>query len=185
MRFIALTSRIVGLIAASHLFLLTPTRTTGAFFVSTGPVRTQKCRSPGRLPGLLVAAQQRKPSEDVDLDDLRPPDLNLARDSILFGDNPSTKKNNSIRTFWQRTKSVLPKIITGAWNNNLGEENPVGALYNMVLVRLPVLLAFLVYVKNTVQGHPFVVDFGNGPFEPNPVVLMGLLYLLLGPVLVD
>jgi len=119
------------------------------------------------------------------LDNLRPPELNLSRESILFGENPSTKKNNSVLRLWRQMKATLPKIVTGAWNDNCGEDNPAGALYNLAFVRLPVIGAFLVYVKNNATGHPLIVDIGNGPFEMSPVAVIGVLVLMLGPVLVE
>lgn len=115
------------------------------------------------------------------MDDLEPPPINLKRGSILFDENPQTKRNNDILTFWKMTRTNLPKFVTGAWRDDTGDDNPVGALYNMAFVRLPIILAFIGYVKNYTDGHPLYVDFGNGPFEFAPIAGIALLLLMLGP----
>lgn len=83
--------------------------------------------------------------------------------------------------FWRQTKSILPQIVTGAWRNTTGEENPIGALYNLLFVRVPVLCASAVYVRNSLTGHPLVVDLGNGAFEMSPFAVFGVLFIILGP----
>uniref|UniRef100_A0A7S2SB67 Uncharacterized protein n=1 Tax=Eucampia antarctica TaxID=49252 RepID=A0A7S2SB67_9STRA len=120
-------------------------------------------------------------SIDSLLDDLEPPLINFGRGSILFGEKPQTKRNNSLLTLWKTTRNNLPKFVTGAWREDTGDDNPLGALYNMAFVRLPIILAFTGYVKNNMDGHPLYVDFGNGPFEFIPIAAAALLILMMGP----
>ena len=126
-------------------------------------------------------------SSDQDhlLDDLTPPTLNLARDSILFSDNPSTAKSSNLQALklWQSCKATLPPVITGAWPwrvaSSTADQNPIGALYNIAFVRLPVIAVAVIYVKNVLQGHPLIMDIGDGPFEMSPVVVLTILALIL------
>mmetsp|Transcript_32383 Transcript_32383/g.64176 ORF Transcript_32383/g.64176 Transcript_32383/m.64176 type:complete len:188 (+) Transcript_32383:43-606(+) len=121
--------------------------------------------------------------DDMFLDDLTPPQLDFARDSILFGEKPSTKKNNGVLMLWKGTKSILPKVVTGAWKDSVGEENPVGALYNVAFVRIPVILAFAVYLRNELEGRPLLVDLGYGQLAMSPLVIVGFMVIFLGPIL--
>eukprot|EP00593_Proboscia_inermis_P006064 CAMPEP_0171307996 /NCGR_PEP_ID=MMETSP0816-20121228/18093_1 /TAXON_ID=420281 /ORGANISM="Proboscia inermis, Strain CCAP1064/1" /LENGTH=135 /DNA_ID=CAMNT_0011790589 /DNA_START=168 /DNA_END=572 /DNA_ORIENTATION=+ len=102
--------------------------------------------------------------QPLDMDDLTPPPINLSRSSILFDPDPSTKKNKNIALdLWKECKSNFPKIVTGAWGEeDAGDDNPVGALYNLVFVRLPVLFGFGFYLKNNFAGRPLIIDFGTG-----------------------
>uniref|UniRef100_A0A7S1B9R2 Uncharacterized protein n=1 Tax=Corethron hystrix TaxID=216773 RepID=A0A7S1B9R2_9STRA len=126
---------------------------------------------------------QKDSVDDIFLDDLAPPQLDFGRDSILFGENPSTQKNNNVLRLWRQTKSALPKVLTGAWKDSVGEENPVGAFYNMAFVRIPAIVAFFLYGKNELNGHPLVVDFGYGQSAMNPLVVIGFMVIFLGPFL--
>jgi hypothetical protein len=120
------------------------------------------------------------------IDDLTPPPINLARDSILFSENPSTQRNNnSALDAWKFCKSNLPAVFTGAWpwreneQKTLANHNPVGGLYNMAFVRLPVIAIVLLYSRNLVEGHPLIMDIGDGPFEMNPLIVYSVLALIL------
>ena len=117
------------------------------------------------------------------LDDLEPPTINFVRNSILFDENPQTKRNNIILNVWKSTRSNVPKFITGAWyDDRTLDDNPMGALYNMAFVRIPILLAYMGYLKNTfLDDHPIFIDFGNGPFLFHPIAATALLILMLGP----
>ena len=117
------------------------------------------------------------------LDDLEPPEINFVRNSILFDENPQTKRNNIILNVWKSTRRNVPKFITGAWyDDRTLDDNPMGALYNMAFVRLPILLAYTGYLKNTfLDNHPIFIDFGNGPFLFHPIAATALLILMLGP----
>eukprot|EP00579_Thalassiosira_antarctica_P032368 CAMPEP_0201996792 /NCGR_PEP_ID=MMETSP0905-20130828/3920_1 /ASSEMBLY_ACC=CAM_ASM_000554 /TAXON_ID=420261 /ORGANISM="Thalassiosira antarctica, Strain CCMP982" /LENGTH=128 /DNA_ID=CAMNT_0048552299 /DNA_START=81 /DNA_END=464 /DNA_ORIENTATION=- len=79
-------------------------------------------------PSLLLSVPdgEDNPTTDTDethiseLDDLRPPSISLTRNSILFGDNPPTQQNNVPLRIWRGTKSVLPPIVTGVWDDEEG-----------------------------------------------------------------
>ena len=112
-------------------------------------------------------------------EDLLPPQVNLKRDSILFGDNPETMKRNTVLTFWKFCKRNLPYLMTGARSPRTADDNPLGGIYNMLFVRIPVLLSGLVYAKNCLQGHPLIIDFGEGPMVVSPLIVAFGLYVLL------
>jgi hypothetical protein len=121
-------------------------------------------------------------SEANYLDDLTPPPINLKRDSILFSENPSTKRNDGILDVWISCKTKLPAVLTGAWlwrPTQVADENPIGALYNMVFVRIPVIGVTIVYIQNLIQGHPLVMDIGQGQFEVSPFIVLSVLALIL------
>jgi len=116
------------------------------------------------------------------MDDLTRPPINFARDSILFSENPSTLRNNSGLQAWQFFKRYLPTIFTGAWpwrDSQVSDSNPIGAIYNMLFVRTPVVLLGIVYFKNKIEGHPLVMDFGSGQSEINPLLVFVVLALIL------
>lgn len=118
-----------------------------------------------------------------DLDDLAPPPINLSRDSILFSENPSTKSNNAVLDLWRSCKVNLPAVITGHWpwkeDPDFADDNPIGGLYNIAFVRMPVIVVGFVYGKNLLEGYPLVMDIGNGPFEMSPLVVVVVLGLIL------
>lgn len=131
--------------------------------------------SPSRL-----ASSTQDPEQD--LTDLTPPSVNLVRDSILFSDNPSTQRNNSALDAWNSSKSNLPAFLTGAWpwrDLSVADKDPVGALYNMAMVRMPVVLVGILYGKNLIEGHPLVMDIGDGPFVMNPLIVIAVLGIIL------
>jgi hypothetical protein len=83
---------------------------------------------------------------------------------------------------WRTCKQQLPFVLTGARTATTADENPVGGVYNIVFVRLPTILAGLVYTKNLLlDGHGMIVDlgFGAGPFELPPIVVGAALYVIL------
>jgi len=116
------------------------------------------------------------------LDDLTPPPFNFARDSILFSENPATRRNNAMTQLWNLCQQYLPSIMTGVWpwrDVSHMEHNPFGALYNMFLVRIPTIGIGLVYLHNLWEGHGLIVDFGQGAFEMSPFVVLSVLALIL------
>ena len=116
------------------------------------------------------------------LDDLTPPPINWARDSILFSENPATKRNNAAVQVWKICRQYLPPVFTGTWpwrDSNITERNPLGALYNMIVVRIPTIGIGIVYVKNLIEGHPLIMDFGQGAFEMSPLAVFAVLALIL------
>lgn len=134
----------------------------------------------------------------LDMDDLSPPSLDINKDSILFSPNPSTKRNNDALVLWKFCKQNLPPVFTGAWPwrgnngnsnprdgsqqkgiNTLANDNPFGGFYNMLFVRLPVILAGMLYVRNLLDGYPLVLNIGLGPFEPNPLIVFAVLAIIL------
>jgi len=138
----------------------------------------------GFVNGKKHIKAEKEPLEDMD--ELTPPEINLTvfqgSSSTLFDENPVTKANNGPLTLWKETKSLLPPIITGAWGDTrLADNNPVGALYNMMFVRLPTFGMFGVYAKNLFSGHPLIMDFGYGPFQVSPIIVLCTMFLILGP----
>ena len=127
----------------------------------------------------VFSISERPADEPLLTEDLSPPLINLRKESILFGENPATQRNNNSLKFWTSLKTQLPRVVTGARTPTTGDSNPIGALYNIVFVRVPILVAGLVYTSNLFQGHPLVVDFGEGPFVVGPLIVYGLFYLLL------
>jgi hypothetical protein len=116
------------------------------------------------------------------LNDLAPPSVNFSRQSILFDDNPSTQRNNGALNLWRGAKTYLPPVFTGAWpwrDDTVADENPIAGLYNMAFVRLPVIGVGLLYGKNLVEGHPLIMDIGEGPFEMSPALVVSVLALIL------
>jgi hypothetical protein len=117
------------------------------------------------------------------IDDLTPPPINWARNSILFDENPSTKRNNNAALdAWVACQTNLPAVVTGVWpwrDASITRNNPVGAFYNMAFVRIPVIVVGILYVKNLYQGHPLIMDIGEGPFEMSPLVVVAVLALIL------
>jgi hypothetical protein len=121
------------------------------------------------------------------LDDLTPPPVNFARNSILFSDNPSTKqRNNPVLDLWIFCRTYAPAVVTGTWpwrDVNRMDGQPLASLYNMAFVRLPILSVGVVYWKNLLlDGHDLVMDFGligNGPQVMNPVLVTTVLCIIL------
>ena len=125
------------------------------------------------------------------MDDLTPPPVNFARNSILFSDNPSTKqRNNSALDVWKFTRTYIPAFITGAWpwrDIPTLDERPLAALYNTAFVRLPVVGVAIGYLYQKIyEKHDLIVDFGfggplfgNGPQAINPIIVIGVLILIL------
>jgi len=125
------------------------------------------------------------------MDDLTPPPVNFARNSILFSDDPSTKKrNNSALEVWKFTRTYIPAFITGAWpwrDIPTLDERPLAALYNTAFVRLPVVTVAIGYLYQKIyEKHDLIVDFGfggplfgNGPQAINPIIVIGILILIL------
>eukprot|EP00529_Nitzschia_sp_RCC80_P027431 CAMPEP_0113464992 /NCGR_PEP_ID=MMETSP0014_2-20120614/13498_1 /TAXON_ID=2857 /ORGANISM="Nitzschia sp." /LENGTH=247 /DNA_ID=CAMNT_0000357113 /DNA_START=269 /DNA_END=1012 /DNA_ORIENTATION=- /assembly_acc=CAM_ASM_000159 len=122
------------------------------------------------------------------LDDLTPPPVNFARSSILFSDNPSTKaRNNKVLDVWKFCRRYLPPVFTGVWPYRAEraiqttDANPVGALYNMVFVRTPVVVVCVTYMYQTfVEHHGLVMDLGyTGPTEINPLLVLFVLAVIL------
>jgi hypothetical protein len=129
--------------------------------------------------------------ENSFMDDLTPPPVNFARNSILFSDNPATKqRNNSALDVWKFTRTYLPAFITGAWpwrDIPTLDERPLAALYNTAFVRLPVVGVAIGYLYQKIyEKHDLIVDFGfggplfgNGPQAINPIIVIGVLILIL------
>ena len=121
------------------------------------------------------------------LDDLTPPPVNFARNSILFSENPSTKtRNNPPLELWKFCRNTLPAVVTGAWpwrDVPTMDERPLAALYNAVLVRLPVIAVAISYLYQKIaEGHDLVMDLGfdsNGPQVVPPVLVIATLVLIL------
>ena len=121
-------------------------------------------------------------------ENLQRPPINIRKESILFSDNPATAQNNNIARLWKFFKNRLPYVFTGVSKDSADkrsavvDKNPVGAIYNMVFVRCPSVLAGVVYSKNLIEGHPLYCDVGfgtAGPFEIPPLFVYGILLIIL------
>ena len=138
-------------------------------------------------PAKLTFPLSSRVQEDIEDDrqvvidpDLRPPPVNVRKESILFSDSPATVENNNSLRLWKAMKEKLPYIFTGSRNDTTADENPMGGIYNVAFVRFPTILMGFVYSKNLLDGHGLVVDLGlSGPFEVNPLVVAGALYIIL------
>ena len=87
---------------------------------------------------------------------------------------------------WQATKRALPPLITGAWDDSAGDDDPLGAFSNLLLVRAPCLaLAGYYGYHLATDGAPLVVDFGfdDVPTIIPPGAVWTILGLLLLPIL--
>jgi hypothetical protein len=59
-------------------------------------------------------------------------------------------------------KIKLLKKNTWHLVHGVREDNPAGALKNLAVVRMPVIVQLLLYLENEIAGHPIAVDFGFG-----------------------
>ena len=75
---------------------------------------------------------------------------------------------------------MLPPFVTGAWDEGAGDTKPVEHLYNLLFVRMPTVGAGIVYAKNLLQGHPLIVNFGDGTmFEVPSLFVFGIIAVIL------
>ena len=91
-----------------------------------------------------------------------------------------------VRNAWATCKAKLPAIVTGAWDESAGDDEPGGALANLALVRLPLLALLAYYTQYLVlDGSPLIVDFGfdDVPKVVPPGVVWTIFGLLLLPIL--
>jgi hypothetical protein len=98
-------------------------------------------------------------------------------------------KNDIVDTaalrLWRTCKNHLPFVLTGARTaSRTADENPIGGIYNIVFVRLPTIMAGLIYTKNLLLDghHGMIVDLGfggAGPFELPPIIVGATLYVIL------
>ena len=44
---------------------------------------------------------------------------------------------------------------------------------------IPTIGIGIVYIKNLVEGHPLIMDFGQGAFEMSPIAVFAVLALIL------
>ncbi len=91
-----------------------------------------------------------------------------------------------VRNAWATAKANLPAIVTGAWDESAGDDEPGGALANLALVRLPLLALLAYYTQYLVlDGSPLIVDFGfdDVPKVIPPGVVWTIFGLLLLPIL--
>ena len=107
------------------------------------------------------------------------PAINLRKESILFGDNPATREDSNALRAWRFTKRSLPFVLTGARTATTADDNPIAGFYNMIFVRIPTILAGVVYAKNLTTGHPLIIDVGSGPTEVSPLIVGTILFFIL------
>ena len=147
---------------------------------------TSRERAQHRRTLLCQAASGKNQQDDCRLENgidkaLLPPTINLRKESILFGDNPATRNDSNSLRAWKATKKILPFVFTGARTPTTADDNPIAGFYNMFFVRLPTIMAGIVYSKNALMGHPLVIDvgFGSGPTEVNPLIVAMALFVIL------
>ena len=117
--------------------------------------------------------------DKYELDDLQPPSVSFTRNSVLFGENPPTQRNNGPLWLWRGAKSILPSFATGAWDEGKGDATPVEHLYNLLFVRMPTVLMGILYMRNLSMGHPLVMNYGDGFFEVPPLVVRCVFLVIL------
>ena len=61
-----------------------------------------------------------------------------------------------LRAIWRAARTRLPPLITGAGGND-GDNDPAAALFNIVFIRVPFLLACAVLVANVLLGGGVVI----------------------------
>jgi hypothetical protein len=115
--------------------------------------------------------------DERNLDDLQPPPFNLRKESLLFDENATTRQDSNVRRLWLACQQNLPQIVHGSREGI--DPEPLGALYNVMFVRIPAIVAGIVYCYNFSTGHPLIVDLGDGAFEMHPIIVVGALYVLL------
>ena len=85
---------------------------------------------------------------------------------------------------WSACKRFLPALVTGAWSPEAGDEGASMMLYNMLLIRLPVICAGAWYSKEIAYGGGLLeFDLGLGPFALPPGVVLVILAIILLPIL--
>eukprot|EP00977_Amphora_coffeiformis_P021044 scaffold8752_cov160-Amphora_coffeaeformis.AAC.4 len=161
------------------LFLHWLTGVANSFTTTRGPTHHRRTL-------LCQAAAGNNQQDDGRLENgidkgLLPPTINIRKESILFGDNPATRKDSNSLRAWRATKKYLPFVFTGARTPTTADDNPIAGFYNMIFVRLPTIAAGIVYSKNALTGHPLVIDvgFGSGPTEVNPLIVAMALFVIL------
>jgi len=163
--------------------LFTPTTNTQSSIQNNNNIDTQQQQQ----QQLLLLQKEQEEEKYNYLDDLTPPPVNFARNSILFSENPSTKlRNNPPLAVWKFFRAHFPAIVTGAWpwrDLEALDEQPLAALYNALLVRLPVLAVGISYLYQKIaKNHDLVIDLGfdaSGPQAVPPVLVIGVLVLIL------
>ena len=120
-------------------------------------------------------------NDNIELDELSRPSISFSKHSILFDEDAPTEKNNLPLLLWQETKAILPNFVTGAYGESDGDRDPVEYLYNLLFVRLPVVLMGIVYVNNLLHGHGLYINFGHAtaPFEVPFIIVFGVIYVIL------
>lgn len=166
------------------LILLLASLAPGLAFQSCNVVTRMHRTRPSS--SLLLSSDDDESDQSVDenynseLDELTRPSVSFTQNSLLFGDNPPTQKDNGPLWIWQGAKTYLPNFVTGAWEEVDGDKRPVEHLYNMVFVRLPTVGMGFFYVRNLLSGHPMIVNFGDGTmFEVPSIIVFGIIAVIL------
>ena len=108
-----------------------------------------------------------------ELDDLKPPSVSFTRNSVLFGENPPTQRNNGPLWLWRGAKSILPPFVTGAWDEGKGDDKPAEHIYNLLFVRMPTVLMGIMYM------HYLVMNYDDGFVEVPPLVVFCVFLVIL------
>ena len=135
---------------------------------------------------------------DDDFSDLQPPVFNLRKESLLFDEHATTRRNNNVQRLWDFCVTNLPYVFhgcstTASSSSNDDDNNepkqkrtmdPMAALYNMMFVRFPVIATGCMYTYQwmTRQHNPLIVDLGivgDGNWEVPPLVVGLVLWIIL------
>ena len=82
---------------------------------------------------------------------------------------------------WIEIKNLLPAIVTGAYNDQIGNSNARGAIYNLIVVRFPTIVIGLWFAQHIAQGGGMSMDFGFGPVEVSETAIAFAVFLILRP----
>ena len=139
--------------------------------------------TPPRPPGIASARVSRRPS----IGRRRYHALHFAEndDDEMYRVSLPDPAERVSEKVWSACKRFLPPLVTGAWSpKDDGGEGASMMLYNLVLIRLPVISAGAWYAKEVVLGGGLLeFDLGLGPFAVPPGVVLALLGIILLPIL--
>ena len=82
---------------------------------------------------------------------------------------------------WIEIKKFLPAVVTGAYNDQIGNSNARGAIYNLIVVRFPTIIMGLWFAQHIAQGGGMSMDFGFGPVEVSETAIAFAVFLILRP----
>jgi hypothetical protein len=90
--------------------------------------------------------------------------------------------DNLSLSLWLKIKETLPPLVHGSWMSNAGDDNPLGAIYNLIFVRIPTISVAAIYSYQLISNSEFQMtfDFGYGPvLIPSPIIAFAFVLILL------